>query len=188
MMAANMSAFECVKNERKSKVWQFFLLNKAERKAKCISCSYILMMRKDGSTSDLLYHLKHKHSTDNKLIKGNKNEKTKSSDKSKMFQPKIIDVMSLAEDKTENFEKKNSSNNGNKSISNIIDELQITQIAKELMPESDRIKESVKKPNFVTSTSKKHPLNEEFGKNKKRNRQSSVKENLIDDQPKVVAI
>ena len=61
-----MSDFECVKNERKSKVWQFFLLNKAERKAKCISCFHILIMRKDGSTCQLQSHLKSKHFKDYK--------------------------------------------------------------------------------------------------------------------------
>ena len=62
------------------------------------------MMTKDGSTGNLLNHLKSNHSADFKWIKENKYEKTKSTDKSKNFQPKIIDVMSLA-DKTENFEK-----------------------------------------------------------------------------------
>ena len=108
-MAENM-AFECVKNERKSKVWIFFLLNKEEREAKCISCSHMIMIAKDGSTSNLLNHLRANHSADFKWIKGNKNEKTKSSDKSKKFQPMIIDIMSLA-DKTENFEKRTSSKN-----------------------------------------------------------------------------
>ena len=93
-MAENMSDFECVKDERKSKVWQFFLLNKKERKAKCISCSHILIMRKDGSTCQMQSHLK------SKLCK---NKKTKSSDKSKRFQPKIIDVMSLANDASEDI-------------------------------------------------------------------------------------
>ena len=72
-----MSDFECVKNERKSKVWQFFLLNKAERKAKCISCFHILIMRKDGSTCQLQNHLRSKHFMDYKLTKSNKNENTK---------------------------------------------------------------------------------------------------------------
>ena len=104
LMAENM-AFECVKKERKSKVWIFFLLNKEERKAKCISCSHRIMMTKDGSTGNLLNHLKSNHSADFKWIKGNKNEKTKSSDKSKNFQPKIIEVMPMSlADKTENFE------------------------------------------------------------------------------------
>ena len=54
-------AFECVKNEGRSKVWEFFLLNKEERKAKCISCSLIIIIRKDGSTNYLINHLKSKH-------------------------------------------------------------------------------------------------------------------------------
>ena len=90
MMAENMSSFECIKNERKSKVWHYYLLNKKERKAKCISCSQILIISKDGSTLNLLLHLKSNHSTDFKWIKEeNKNDKTKSSDKPKKFQPKI---------------------------------------------------------------------------------------------------
>ena len=94
-----MSSFECIKNERKSKVWHYYLLNKKERKAKCISCSQILIISKDGSTSNLLLHLKSNHSTDFKWIKEeNKNDKTKSSDKPKKFQPKIIEVMSQAYD------------------------------------------------------------------------------------------
>ena len=76
LMAENM-AFECVKNERKSKVWIFFLLNKEERKAKCISCSLIMIIRKDGSTNYLIQHLKSKHFKDYKLTKPNKNENTK---------------------------------------------------------------------------------------------------------------
>ena len=70
-------AFECVKNERRSKVWEFFLLNKEERKAKCISCSLIIIIRKDGSTNYLIQHLKSKHFKDYKLTKPNKNENTK---------------------------------------------------------------------------------------------------------------
>ena len=153
-MAENM-AFECVKNERKSKVWIFFLLNKEERKAKCISCSQMIMIAKDGSTSNLLNHLRANHSADFKWIKGNKNEKTKSSDKSKKFQPMIIDIMSLA-DKTENFEKRTSSKNDeNVSVSNVNNKVQMTQVNKETIPESDQIRETLERPNVAIGISKK---------------------------------
>ena len=143
MKAENMSDFECVKNERKSKVWQFFLLNKAERKAKCITCSLIMIIRKDGSTSGLQGHLKSIHC---------KNKKPKSSDISKEFQPKIIEVKSLV-DKTENFEKHTSmKNDENVSVSS---ENKKLQIAKESILQSDQIQETFKKPNVSIATAKR---------------------------------
>ena len=52
--------FENVEKSKKSFVWKYFRLNKAEQKGKCSLCSRILKAT-GGSTKNLLDHLKNKH-------------------------------------------------------------------------------------------------------------------------------
>ena len=67
----------------------------------------------------------------------------------------IIDVMSLA-DKTENFENRSSSKNDeNISVSNVNNRVQMTQVTKKSIPESDQNKEILKRPNIAIGISKK---------------------------------
>ena len=54
--------FECVKDERESEIWQFFLLNKTEKLAKCSIC-HLTFKIIGGRTSIMWQHLKHHHLT-----------------------------------------------------------------------------------------------------------------------------
>ena len=48
-----------VQKERKSLVWGYYLLNKADEKAKCNIC--LSLLKTTGSTKNLIDHLKNKH-------------------------------------------------------------------------------------------------------------------------------
>ena len=54
-------AFECVKDEKKSEIWQLFLLNKTEKLAKCNKCPLTLKIT-GGRTSNMWQHVKIHHS------------------------------------------------------------------------------------------------------------------------------
>ena len=66
----SLDDFEDISHERKSAVWNYFLMSKRQERAKCRYCSQNYLYKGHGSTSILFKHLLSKH---NITVKNNTN-------------------------------------------------------------------------------------------------------------------